>query len=435
MRIDKLRVHNFRGFKDRTFDLDPSFNLFVGPNGSGKTSVLDALAVAAGTWLIGFPGHGSRHIRPDDVRIEAHEFDSDVRFEPQYPVEIAAEGDVMGCPLTWLRSLNGTDNRTTTGKARDVKQLAAETARAVQAGADASLPLISYYGAGRLCLEPRQHSRVTQPSRLGDRRQLSRPDAYRTSVDPRLSTGGLVEWIARQSWIEYQRGHEQSIYTAVRKAIVGCLEGGKDLYFDAGRGEVIVSFANQSSQPFANLSDGQRSMLALVGDVAQKAIHLNPHLGDHALQETTGVVLIDELEMHLHPTWQRRVVRDLKQTFPRIQFICTTHSPQILGEARRNEVILLGSVDGPVHPSATFGLSSDEILESVLLAPQRDEAIASGVNLLLQYLDELEVGAANNVLGDLRRCSESPSRLITRLETLIGNTRALIDDADAEPAE
>ena len=433
MRIDRLSVRNFRCFRDRTFDLDPSFNLFVGPNGSGKTSVLDALAVAAGTWLIGFPGYDSRPIRPDDVRIESIEYDADIRFEPQYPVEIETDGLIMGQSLTWLRGLNGAGRRTTSGLSKKLKQIASQTARAVQSGSNETLPLISYYGTSRLWLEPRPRTRAKGPGKRSDRKRLSRPEAYRTSVDPRLSSAGLVEWIATQSWIEYQEGREQSIYAVVRRAILDCLEGGRNMYFDPRRSEVIVSFDNQGRQPFANLSDGQRSMLALVGDIAQKAVQLNPHLGDRVLQETPGLVLIDELEMHLHPSWQRRVVADLKGVFPKIQFMCTTHSPQILGEARRNEVIPLGS--DSKRPLATFGLSSDEILESVLLAPQRDKNVARLVDLVLERLDDLDVDAAELLLDKLRHQSESPSRLITRLETRIGNTRALIADAAEEPRE
>ncbi len=156
----------------------------------------------------------------------------------------------------------------------------------------------------------------------------SRLVGYRNSVDPRVSVAELTRWIAQQSWIDYQQGGAVSVtYSAVRRAILDCIEDSRDLYFDPRRGEVIVEISNQGRQPFSNLSDGQRALLAMVGDIAQKAATLNPSLEDTVLMDTPGVVLIDELDLHLHLVWQRRVIEDLRRVFPRIQFFATTHSP------------------------------------------------------------------------------------------------------------
>jgi len=122
--------------------------------------------------------------------------------------------------------------------------------------------------------------------------------------------------------------------------MIACVEGATDLYFDARRGEAIVDI-DGVVQPFSNLSDGQRCTLAMVGDMAQKAASLNPQFGAEVLQKTPGVVLIDELDLHLHPRWQRRIIEDLRQTFPKIQFICTTHSPFLIQSLRSGEELLM----------------------------------------------------------------------------------------------
>jgi predicted ATP-binding protein involved in virulence len=433
MRIDHLSVRNFKGFTERTFDLDPSFNVFIGPNGSGKSSLLDAIAVASGSWLLGIPGYEPRHMRQDDVRLLPIEYDSDTRFERQYPVEIEATGYVIGEVVRWSRSLNGPRNRTTTSSANAIKSLASKSAIAARAGSEECvLPLISYYGTSRLWQEPRQTSLVKVSDRIVDQQRLSRLDGYRNSIDPRLSTHDLIQWIARQEWIEYQQGRALNVYRAVRSAILGCIEGARRLYFDASRGEVIVDINEQGLQPFANLSDGQRAMLALVGDLAQKAVILNPQLDDRALAETPGIVLVDEIELHLHPSWQRRVIGDLKRTFPAMQFICTTHSPQVIGQARRNEITRLQTGDFPLHPIAAYGLSSDEILETVQAATNRDGDINVLVANAMDYLSELDVDGAENAIARLRLAMETPSAIITDLETRLGNVRAILaDDADA----
>ena len=122
-----------------------------------------------------------------------------------------------------------------------------------------------------------------------------------------------------------------------------CVPGADRMWFDGDRSEIVLSIERQA-QPFSNLSAGQRMMLALVADIAIKAVTQNNHLvPEHVpatangalpdvLAQTPGVVLIDELDVHLHPRWQRRVATDLKSTFPRIQFVCTSHSPQVIGE-------------------------------------------------------------------------------------------------------
>lgn len=358
MRIDQLRVTNFKGFADRELRFHPEFNLVVGENGTGKTSILDALAVAAGSLFLGLRGYDSRHIRPEDVRFLAVESDSAVLWEGQYPCAVDATGQVLNENLRWRRTLNGVGGRTTYGEARELKTLAEKTESEVRAGLAIDLPLLSYYGTGRLWDVPREQARVTQPSKVPKVRR-SRLEGYRNSVDPRLSVAALVRWIADQSWLTFQQGGKESpMFAAVREALVKNVQDAREVAFDAKLGEVVVTFTSGERQPFMNLSDGQRCMLALVGDLAQKAATLNPHLGERVLQETPGLVLIDELDLHLHPKWQRHVIEDLRTTFPKVQFICTTHSPFLIQSLRSGEELVM--LEG--QPLANLGDKSIEAI-------------------------------------------------------------------------
>lgn len=374
MRINRLVVRNFKGFDERTFIFDRHFNLLVGVNGAGKSSALDALAVAVGSWFLGLRGYDTRHIGATDIRLAAFSSGDEIRFEEQFPVVVRAWGEVAGRPLEWARCLNVPRGRTTFGEAVDIKAIATDADRQVRAGEEVELPLISYYGTGRLWKEPKQFKQETQvksPKDLEGQRATSRLEGYRNSIDPRLSVRDLVKWIARQSWVSFQRGQDRQIFTVVKNAILNCLEEAEDLYFDPQRGEVIVVLKGQGPQPFANLSDGQRVMLALVADIAQKAAKLNPQFGGDVLRKTRGIVLIDELDLHLHPKWQRRVVGDLKKTFPEVQFFATTHSPQIIGEVPANQVLLLPRDGQPVNASETLGRESGWILRYVMDADER----------------------------------------------------------------
>jgi hypothetical protein len=147
---------------------------------------------------------------------------------------------------------------------------------------------------------------------------------------------------------------------------------------------------------FSNLSDGQRIMLTLIGDLVRRIVMLNPHLGDRALLETPGVVLIDELDLHLHPKWQRRVIHDLKKTFPCLQFVATTHSPQLVGEALPEEIRILEN-GGVFRPKRSFGVDSSEILEEVMKSSRRNIEIDGLLKDLSEFIDREDITRARQV--------------------------------------
>jgi predicted ATP-binding protein involved in virulence len=428
MRIDTLHITNFKAFKNRTLVFHPQFNLVVGVNGTGKTSLLDALSVAAGSWFLGLRGYDSRHISHEEARLAAHDFDGEISFEPQYPVKVNAEGLVANSAMTWERSLESPAGKTHFRHASEIKSLAANFDQDVRDGKDVLLPLISYYATGRLWQEPRAESQVKGNQRLLGKKATSRLDGYLNSVTPRIATKELVLWIARQSWAAYQQGKESPIFQAVKQAMVGCVEGAENLYFDPKRGEVVVVMKNKrGTQPFFNLSDGQRCMLAMVGDIAQKAAKLNPQLGAKVLEETTGLILIDELDLHLHPRWQRRVISDLRRTFPKIQFICTTHSPQLIGQVRAEEVVLLDG-DEVSKPAQTFGMDSNWVLRHVMGGTDRDAGVAIKLDQIFDLIESSQFDKAQKRVDTLRTdIGEHPE--LVEAQALIGRYRKDIDVA------
>lgn len=273
-----------------------------------------------------------------------------------------------------------------------------------------NLPPISYYGTGRLWLVPREQGQVKEPPSSLLNKHLSRLDGYKTSVDPRLSVSALPQWIARQSWLSFQQGGQDSqSFQVVRHALVQSIPGVDDLYFDAKLGEVVLHFANGDQQPFMNLSDGQRAMLAVIGDLAHKAATLNPHLGVDVLTETEGVVMIDELDLHLHPTWQRHVIEDLRTAFPKIQFICTTHSPFLIQSLRSGEELLM--LEG--QPTARLGdLSIAEIAEGIQGVP--DTRVSA------RYAEMKD--AAKTYLEVLEEASRSPQEISAAFRDQLADT-------------
>ena len=339
MRIDQLQIRNFKCFEDCHFNFNPQFNMFVGVNGSGKSSILDALAVATGSWFLGLSGCDTRHILNREARLKLFKHDGGgISEETQYPAAIKAFGIIQEKGLEWERTLDGVNGRTTSRHALDVKKLGKEVEQKVRRNENVVLPLVSYYGTGRLWLEPRE----VKKSRKNENSRFS---GYYGGADYRVSYRDLITWLKKDAWDAYNTGDEKdtSMGRVIKKAILSCIEGADEISYDVKTDDIVVSIEGQGYQPFRNLSDGQRNMLALIGDLAIKAVKLNPDFDGDVLEKTPGIVLIDELDLHLHPKWQRRVVEDLRRTFPKVQFFATTHSPFIIQTLRAEELIVLDS--------------------------------------------------------------------------------------------
>jgi predicted ATP-binding protein involved in virulence len=175
---------------------------------------------------------------------------------------------------------------------------------------------------------------------------------------------------------------------------------------------------NTGRQFFRNLSDGQRIMLSLIGDLVRRASYLNPDFGDQVLEQTPGVVLIDELDLHLHPKWQRRIIDDLKRTFPSVQFITTTHSPQLIGEALPTEIRVLenGKAYSTDH---SLGLDSSRVLEEIQGVGRRSTRAESLIHDIAKSLDNDRFDDARKLILDLEQMVGSDDIEVTRPRSLI----------------
>jgi predicted ATP-binding protein involved in virulence len=217
------------------------------------------------------------------------------------------------------------------------------------------------------------------------------------------------------------------------------------MWFDGDRSEIVLSI-NGHAQPFSNLSAGQRMMMAMVADIAIKAVTQNNHLVPadspasatsalpDVLAQTPGIVLIDELDVHLHPRWQHRVVSDLNSTFPNIQFVCTSHSPQVIGEVAPEQIRILGDAAFGLMPEQSFGLDSNAILEDVMEADSRTPSGAEAIDAVEQALEHGDLDEARERLDDLRKLQHGETRDTARLEATINNLEVLTDAADSCPA-
>ncbi len=455
MRIDRLTVQNFKGFAERKFefprrpdaaaDCQGSFHLLIGDNGSGKTSALDALAVALGIWLVKPPDtilqNSRRNILPHEIRLEAQMEGDRLQFRPCKPVIVRAEGTLAGRNVVWTRQIRGEGTRTTNAEAQEALEIIRDVYRRDQAGEHVVCPVLAFYGAGRAWLASRD--RVPRESPLnGPARRWA---AFYDCLNERIRFADLRQWFRRELIAAGNRGGRMRPgFEAVRRAILNCVPEADAVWFDGDREEIVLSIAGEA-QPLTNLSDGQRMMLALAADLAIKAVTQNAYLlppdefgpedepWPRLLTRTPGVVLIDELDVHLHPKWQRHVAADLKRTFPNMQFVCTSHSPQVVGELARDEILdLRGEQTGP--PAIAYGADSNWILDHVMDASSRAAPARQIIREAEDALDEGDFPNARTALDRLRRMLGGEDGELVRLESSLYTLEALAgaDDQQAK---
>lgn len=435
MKIDKLHLTNFKCFEDQSFVFHPKFNLIIGENASGKTSLLEAIKHFAKSFLFCITKMDTTFlIKNDLIRVKGQRFGEEIRIERILPVKLDSEiifmGEALGCDIQRQEELNSTTS-ISFHQPKKITDLTEIINRSIRFGEipRVIMPLIAYYDIIRHKMEKRDYIYRMDGSRLMDGSRTMSPDdsglaVYSTSMESGIPTKAFVDWFAKESWTEFESKKENLIFTKVKQAIIDCIEGATYINFSPKNKEIIVGF-NDDYLLFSNLSDGQKNILLLIGDIARKMIQLNPHLGEKVLEETDGIVLIDELDLHLHPKWQRKIIGDLTRTFPKIQFFATTHSPQVISSAPSDSLILLTNNSGKIEVSKrnnSYGLNSNWILKQIMGDESRPKEIQEKINEIEKLIDSdnlEDISKARNKLDELRKIVLDDE--ITSLDTILSN--------------
>jgi len=362
MIIRTLTLENFRKFKRQGFRFNPRFNVLIGRNATGKTQVLDALSIILSVYQIKFLRRATieRGIEKDEVRLEQTPYKQagDVfqyKIEPAYPVAVSAQIDYRGWLFDQTCTKKTAKGRTTLGGSTPFSQLAEQEFQQVLNAGSITSPFLGYYGAGRL--KP-LHRRQTTPSNASSRTI----DGYKDVLNPNILFDDMENWVKDHCLIEIYEKHTdvelEVVRRALRKTVSKCQPKSQstdqpkcqDIYYNPSLKKVCLKYEDGTSEPICNLSDGCRCMTRMVFDIARRIATMNsPVLGAKALDETPGVALIDEIDLYLHPEWQRSVVENLKSAFPKLQFIATTHSPFIIQSLKPGELIDLENCSGQVY--------------------------------------------------------------------------------------
>lgn len=424
MQLDRLAVRNFRRFENLEVTFDKSMTVLVGNNGSGKTAVLDAAAIALGAYLSCIPSASKRTIEKTDARIASRRVGSTMETRPNFPCCVSAEGRIFNEDIEWSRERNSLKGNATTIHARAMTDISRNVRQYLETGQrnpawddfevdnNVVLPLVCYYGTGRLWNQAKHRGMYSHNS--------LRENAYINALTAKADNRLLERWLKWATLMELQK-HEVPELHAVQKAVADCLcrATGKsaEAYYDIQNDCLQIDVWNEGnaeSLPLNQLSDGYRVMLYMVCDIAYRMAELNPQLGINAVRNTPGVVLIDEVDLHLHPRWQSRILGDLQAIFPSVQFIVTTHSPSVIASVDRTKLRIFGDEGNVTLPGTqTFGKDVSAIYEDVLGASSRPEISAELFDQAYRALDRDQYDEAR--------------KLISQLEQMIGTEDSELD--------
>ena len=412
MQLNRIRIENYRCFKHIAIEFDEHVTLIVGKNGTGKTAILDAAAVSISTFLLGIDGGVSRNILKDDARYEFHNLNGTIDPQHQFPVNIDSFGVYMKQQdVKWRRSLNYENGKTTIKDAEGLTYIAKKVQHQIMTG-DKSLvlPLISYYGTGRLYAQKKE--KRNRESLTEFKRQVGYVDCMAAESNEKL----MLNWFQTQTLKSLQQQQKTGLLEKpvllkiVEKAICRSYErisGSRNtsLVFDLDTHKLVLEFetVNGCAQRFAmdEMSDGYKNTLSMIGDIAYRMAVLNPVLGDQVLEKTPGVVLIDEIDLHLHPQWQQTILSDLHAIFPCIQFIVTSHAPAVINSVSRDQIRILDHGEIYLPAAQTYGRDANSILREVMQVPERPADVKERLDLFYSYMDKNDYENADKVLKEV----------------------------------
>ncbi|MDZ8186715.1 MAG: AAA family ATPase [Nostoc sp. ChiSLP02] len=442
MKVKRLEMESYRGIGDLTLEFDETIpTVFIGINGVGKSSILDCLAILLTqltaqiqdsleslrffikqdvtnerdrthnkitvfielqklTWSMaedkGTKTNDGKYIYLQDTIKNISDLEKQIiniknKFKNDKDVEtLLIQNEKMRTELaTIIRSeLRG-----------DLKTAIENLNNQLVAILDANIPLAVYYPVNRAVID--------MPLEISDAYSFKQVDAYEQALTGgRIDFKSFFEWFRNREDLENERRRDNPDYRdkqleAVRQAISSLIPEFSNLRVE--RSPLRMTVRKQGEELIVNqLSDGEKCLLAMVGDLARRLAIANPSLPDPL--QGSGVVLIDEIELHLHPKWQREIIPALTRTFPNCQFIVTTHSPQVISQVKPEGIYILEKTDEGViakKPESSFGRDSNRILEDLMGVPARPQEIKDRLHELFRLIDEGNLDGARQLSQEI----------------------------------
>jgi predicted ATP-binding protein involved in virulence len=432
MKITRLSLDNVRAFEEAEFEFSPGFNLIIGINGAGKSTALDAIRFCGSHLLsalqkmpfkpfgfgkddihdaapfaeaalhLSFDDEGAAFVRLREWREQVAKEDTENldRLRREI-IDTARPRDRL---RTQLREL-----QETVPPESPVFFYPSKSDLKSRANRQPSAPLMIHYSTARSIMNE-------QPERKSAAR--SNQAAYVNALQSNaLSLRQFAAWMRAQIELSPERPASRHLVDGISAALDRFLPGYSNLRPSSENPSRVEIDIRGTTLDVRQLSDGERSVLALILDISKRLALANPRLND-PLTAGEAVVLIDEIDLHLHPQWQRKIVGNLERTFPNCQFVATTHSPQVIGEVQHDKIQMIK--DGHVYsPNRSFGIDSSRVLEEVMDTASRNPAIEREIRRIAKLISDRESAEARTAIEQLSNKIGPDDPEITRARTLL----------------
>lgn len=379
MKIKHLTIENFRILRHVDIDFEYGINTFIGVNGAGKSTILHAIRILL-SWFVARMQAKTAH----GLSLTDH----DISHGEEYcKLELTLDNGVKWSLYKRLSAI-----RKPQMEKSDLSEMNGFIAKlyenySVKDEQLKLLPMIAYYGVDRAVTDV--------PSHVGNKHLLSPLDVYRSFGEEKINFRSFFEWFKEREDIEnenYRNNSSRSFVSdhqldAVRLALESTMTGYSNLHVRRSPRAILISKGGEEFN-FSELSDGEKCYITLVGDIARRMAMANPQL-QKAL-DAPAIVMIDEIDLHLHPSWQQNVVENLTKAFPNVQFVITTHSPFIISSMRKtvdNQMVVLNNGELSRMDKDVYGAAVEDVLFGVFgLETVRTPEVQSRINHIWKML-------------------------------------------------
>ena len=409
MIVSRLKLANLRALKEAEFGFLPGFNVIAGVNGVGKTSVLYALGVCLSAVVKYANGlrYKKRTFSLNDLRVGTAALTVEC--------EVQLDGTAYNYLVHNPRETSVAQKKMVGEPRAQVHDTPAMAEFTGDAPSPLTVPkngraLAMLFSTRRSLTSAREPSNMTSAGGI----VAACADAF---ANRNLRLGEFAAWMRVEQTLAVEQPSAKRVLAAFGAAVSRFLPKYSDLRVNNEKPPNLLIDHDDMPLPVAQLSDGERGLLAMVFDLTRRLTQANPEMEDPAA-EAEAVVLIDEIELHLHPGWQRRIVRNLTETFPKCQFIVTTHSPQVIGEVENDRIQIIA--DGEIYsPPHSFGIDSSRILEEIMSADPRTQDVKELLSEISQEVGKQRYESARGLLTQLvdRLGEDDPE--VTRIRTLL----------------
>ena len=393
MIVTKINIVGLRVFELAELSFQPGMNLIVGVNGVGKSTVLDALRFCLSRIIPEMTVSRNQKvpITDDDIR-----FGADVM---QLSCDFLEENQEYNYIIHKPRFDTAEVTRIDTDEKKVV------STPDIEGG---SQPFVEDAQRFRnrnnqpvvLFFSTRRSFTVDQkPSNPQSGQAAAYQDAF--SINRDFNIREIANWLKAQEALGEESPVIKKTVGTIQQAVRTFMPGYDHLHVDDSGGYNRLMLNKGAETLYVKqLSDGERGVLSIVIEIARRLAIANPEL-ENPCQEGKGIILIDELDLHLHPRWQRKIVDNLTRTFPECQFIVSTHSPQIIPtvEPEQVQVIRFGEI---IQPDRTYGMDSNWILKFIMEANDRPKESDEAIKKVEALINEGKFSKARQEMSVLR---------------------------------